>query len=37
MRGKDGSALRLLARKLLEETKGEGMEIRLDVDPVHFM
>ncbi|MHB8828406.1 MAG: replication restart helicase PriA [Syntrophales bacterium] len=37
MRGKDGSALRLLAQKLLEETKGEGMEIRLDVDPVHFM
>jgi len=37
MRSKDGGALRLLAQKLFEETKGEGMEIRLDVDPVHFM
>jgi len=37
VRGRDGGVLRQLAQKLLEEVKGEGIEIRLDVDPVHFM
>ncbi|MHB8092161.1 MAG: replication restart helicase PriA [Syntrophales bacterium] len=37
VRGKDGGVLRQLAQKLLDEVKGEGIEIRIDVDPVHFM
>ncbi|MBW6485920.1 MAG: primosomal protein N' [Syntrophobacterales bacterium] len=37
VRGKEGGILRQLAQKLLDEVKGEGIEIRIDVDPVHFM
>ena len=37
LRSRDGALLHAFARKLLDEVKGEGLEIRLDVDPVHFM
>lgn len=37
LRSKDGALLHTFARKLLDEIRGEGLEIRLDVDPVHFM
>ena len=37
VRGKDGKAIHILTKKLLEETNSEGLEIRLDVDPLHFM
>ena len=37
VRGKDGKVIHILTKKLLEETNSEGLEIRLDVDPVHFM
>ena len=37
IRGKDGKVLHILTKSLIEETNSEGMEIRLDVDPVYFM
>ena len=37
VRGKDGKAIHSLTKRLLEKTNSEGLEIRLDVDPVHFM
>ncbi len=37
VRSKDGGILHQLVQKFIEETKSDGMEIRLDVDPVHFM
>jgi primosomal protein N' (replication factor Y) len=37
VRSRDGALLRQFAQKLLQEVKCEGLEIRLDVDPIHFM
>ncbi len=37
LRSKNGALLHTFARKLLDEIKSEGLEIRVDVDPVHFM
>ncbi len=37
VRGKDGRSIHQVTKKLVEEIDTKGMEIRLDVDPVHFM
>jgi primosomal protein N' (replication factor Y) len=37
VRGKDGKAIHSLTKRLLEGKNSEGLEIRVDVDPVHFM
>jgi primosomal protein N' (replication factor Y) len=37
LRGKESRPLHLLAEKLMEGAERNGLEIRVDVDPVHFM
>ncbi|MBU4583414.1 MAG: primosomal protein N', partial [Proteobacteria bacterium] len=37
LRGKESRPLHLLAEKLMEGAERSGLEIRVDVDPVHFM
>jgi primosomal protein N' (replication factor Y) len=37
LRGKESRPLHLLAEKLIEGAERNGLEIRVDVDPVHFM
>jgi hypothetical protein len=37
LRGKESGPLHLLAEKLMEGAERNGLEIRVDVDPVHFM
>ena len=37
LRGKESRPLHLLAEKLMEGAERKGLEIRVDVDPVHFM